>query len=402
MSQDESSGLSELATAIAGARVAGLTDVYLERRADTWWHLADGRVGPREILLREGSAVRRDGALVSTDGLERPLLARLLGITSRALPQFSAPAFPEPPSIDAALPLIPQSWASLRWSWRWSAVLTGKRAVATHTPRLAEITFRDGHRSLTVWPPQADAENGGELALPQAHPRSARPHLLFAPAASAVLVHELVGHRLEADAPGRRPAPDHHAKAERLFDLPLRVVDDPTRTDLPGSFSADDEGEPGRLRELLVDGVVAGLLADRESAAALGIPPGNARRANVHCRPRPRISNLVALAGDLLPSPPLREATVEVAALDSGTLEPASGAILLRVRTAYALRRGERSRRLTPFTLVGTAAALRTGLLAAAAPAAASSEPGWCAKDGEVVPTGAVAPWLLLSGLEVR
>jgi hypothetical protein len=91
-----------------------------------------------------------------------------------------------------------------------------------------------------------------------------------------------------------------------------------------------------------------------------------------------------------------------VVTLSSGTLEPASGAIVLQVREAYALRRGERHRPLAPFTLLGTLAALRAGMLAAADPTLPVAEPGWCAKEGEVVPTGAVAPWLLVAGVEVR
>jgi TldD protein len=187
-----------------------------------------------------------------------------------------------------------------------------------------------------------------------------------------------------------------------LMRLGLSVSDDPTRTDLPGAFSADDEGETARPRELLAGGVLVGALADRESAAALGVSPGNARRATVHTRPRPRMSNLVARAADPLPHPPRNEAAIEVTSLASGTMEPASGAILLQVRTAFALRRGERHRTLTPFTLVGSLAAVRAGLLAAAEPTLPVAEPGWCAKDGEIVPTGAVTPWLLVSGLEVR
>jgi hypothetical protein len=46
--------------------------------------------------------------------------------------------------------------------------------------------------------------------------------------------------------------------------------------------------------------------------------------------------------------------------------------------------------------------AVTGGLLAAAEPSDRGAEPGWCAKDGEVVPTGGFAPWLLLEGLEVR
>jgi PmbA/TldA metallopeptidase C-terminal domain len=402
MGLDEPSALADLAAAVARSRIAGLVDVFLERRAEVWWRLARGRVVSREALLREGAAVRRNDTLASVDGLERPLLAGLLGLTTRALPPFSAPAFADPPRLEAAVPDLPDDWTAVRWSWRWSAVLFGRNAVLISTPELAEITFPDGHRALTVWPPAAPAEPSGERLQSPTHPRSGRPRVVLAPAAAAVLLHELVGHPLEGDVLRRGEPALPGRKGERLVDVRLSVHDDPTLDTLPGAFSADDEGEPGRARELLTDGVIVGALADRESAAILGVDAGNARRATVHARPRPRISNLVARAADALPHPPREEAAIEVATLSSGTIEPASGSILLQVRTAYALRKGVRTRPLTPFTLLGSVAGLRSGLLATAEPAVATAEPGWCAKDGEVVPTGAVAPWLLLSGVEVR
>jgi predicted Zn-dependent protease len=402
MEQGDRSGLSELAAAVARARPAGLVDVFLERRAEVCWHLTAGRVVSRETLLREGAGVRREGALVSGDGLDRPVLASLLGITTRALPPFSAPAFPNPPRLEEAVQPLPEGWVAVRWGWRWAAVLEGGRAVVPARPDLAEVTHADGHRALTAWPPSTDAEPDGTVPEQHANARVGKARVLLAPAAAAVLLHELIGHPLEGDLLLRGASPWSGRQGERLVQLKLSVTDDPTRADLPGGFSADDEGEVAQPRELLADGTLVGALADRESAAALGVPPGNARRATVHAHPRPRMSNLVAHAADPLPHPPRNEAAIEVTHLTSGTVEPASGSILLHVRTAFALRRGERHRILTPFTLVGSVAAVRAGMLAAAEPTLPVAEPGWCAKDGEIVPTGAVAPWLLLSGLEVR
>jgi hypothetical protein len=400
MERDEPFGLSELAEAVTRARVAGLADVFLERRSDALWHLVDGRVAAREALLREGTAVRRNGTLASADGLERPILARLLGITTRALPPFSAPEFAAPPRLQTVLADVPPDWVTVRWSWRWAAVLVGRRVVPVRTPELAETTFGDGHRALTVWPPVVPPEAAPARSLTR--PRPGKTCALLAPAASAVLLHELVGHPLEGDVLRRAPSTRRFRQGERLVDVRLSVGDDPTLSEMPGAFSADDEGEPGCPRDLLSDGVIVGALADRESASVLGVAAGNARRATVHGHPRPRISNLVARSPDALPQPPRDEAAVEVTALASGTIEPASGLILLQVRAAYGLRHGSRTRPLMPFTLAGSVERLRSGLLAVAQPTIATAEPGWCAKDGEVVPTGAVAPWLLISDVEIR
>jgi hypothetical protein len=89
-----------------------------------------------------------------------------------------------------------------------------------------------------------------------------------------------------------------------------------------------------------------------------------------------------------------------VTAVSSGTLDPRSGTVVLRVRESYALRRGVAVRRLAPFTIAGAGTAVCAGLLAAAGPSVTTLEPGWCGKEGEVVPTGSRAPWLLVEGLQ--
>jgi PmbA/TldA metallopeptidase C-terminal domain len=402
MERDERSGLSELAAAVAHARVAGLVDVYLERRADALWRLAAGRVVARETLLREGAAVRRAGAFASSDGLDRPALAGLLGITSRALPAFAAPRFPDTPTLEDAAPAFPPSWSTVRWRWSWAAVLAGRSAVAVSRPELAEVTFCDGRRALACWPALTLSDPDSGLPAASAAARPGPTRVLLAPAAAAALVHELIGHPLEGDLLLRGGSPWAGRSGQRILHAALSVTDDPTRADLPGAFSADDEGEAAASRLLLAGGVLVGALADRRTAEAIGARPGNARRAGVHAPPRPRMSNLIVEAAAPLPQPPRGDAAVEVVSVSGGTLEPATGAILLHVRTAFALRGGSRRQRLAPFTLVGTVAKLARGILAAAEPAAAAPEPGWCGKDGEAVPTGAVAPWLLLEGMEVR
>jgi predicted Zn-dependent protease len=402
MEPDRSTGLAELAVAVTRTRSRGLRDVYLERRAESIWRLDAGRVIGREASLHEGAAVRRDGMLVSGDGLDRPVLAKLLGTAARTLPPFSLPGPPPPPALEEALAELAADWISVRWRWSSAAVLASRTATTVARPQLAEVTSADGQRALFCWPPAARLrfDTSDELPLAAARPGAVR--VLLAPAAATVLLHELVGHPLEGDLLLRGASPWSGRLGERIVQLPLTVADDPTRTDLPGSYTADDEGSHAEARSLLVEGVLTGALADRGTAEALGVKPGNARRAGVHAPPRPRMSNLIATIARPLPQPPRTDAALEVVSLASGTLEPASRTILLQVRRAYSLRRGERRQILAPFTLIGTVDAVTRGLLAAAEPSAPAAEPGWCGKDGEVVPTGGSAPWLLLEGLEVR
>jgi predicted Zn-dependent protease len=400
MGRDGRSGLDELAAAVAGARVAGLVDVYLERRADVFWRLDGGRVVARETLLQEGAAVRRGDGFAASDGLDRAALAALLGVSSRRLPPVVLPRFPEAPALDPPGPAFPAAWRGVRWRWSCGAVLVGGRAVAIARPELAEVTFAGGRRALACWPPPA--ADGDEAGRPAAVAPPGRTRVLLAPPAAAVLAHELFGHPLEGDLLRRGDSPWAGRAGHKLMRLALSVTDDPGRADLPGGFSADDEGEAAAPRPLLERGVLVGALADRRTAAALGVAPGNARRAGVHAPPRPRMSNLIVEAATPLDEPPRGDAAIEVTAISSGTLELAAGFVLLHARAAFALRRGRRARALAPLTLIGRAAAVARGVLAAAGPPVTSGEPGWCGKDGESVATGAAAPWLLVDGMEVR
>ena len=153
---------------------------------------------------------------------------------------------------------------------------------------------------------------------------------------------------------------------------------------------------------VLREGNPVTFLADRAAASRLGVPPGNGRRGGVHVPPRPRLSNLV-VTGPATPLPDLRSAArAEVEAVRSAAFDPASGLVSLAVRAGWSLRRGERERPLPEFSLRAPLAAVLGGLLACSGEGAPSADPGWCRKDGEVVPVGHVTPWLLIDSLEVE
>jgi len=395
MTPDPTASLAALAEAVHAAASRGLEDLYLERLVEVWWRRGpDGSV-TRHTLLREGSAARFDGTLRSSDGTDRLAIAELVDLPARAIPPAVLPPLPPVPELDG----WPVATAvAVRWRWSVAALLRDRVATRIERPALAELTDSAGRRELSLWPPTAAAPTL-DAAVPEREarvPDRACP-VLLAPGAAATLVHEVVGHRLEADViAGRASAPA--TLGEPLFDLPLDVTDDPGAA-LPGSFTADDEGLIAAARRLLVAGRVAGVLADRRTAAAYGVPPGNARRGGVHAPPRPRISNLVTAAPGRSLASLRREARIEVEQVEAGTLESAAGVVWLAVTRAWLLRRGRPVARLAPFTLRGSLTALRAGLLAASRERRPSARPGWCRKHGEVVPTGAVTPWLLVEGL---
>ncbi len=392
--------LTALAAAIHEAHPRGFVDLYLERVADTVWELADGKVVARHTLLREGAAARFAHLLRSSDGLTRLVLADLLGVAGRRLPPLVLPPYPPPPALPEFGDRAPV--VALRRRWRWAAVIRPAQPRELLRPPLWEVTLVDGQRLLATSPPT------GDVRLPPLPPPAARAvpdsgptRCLLAPAAAAVLLHEAIGHALEGDLVldgGRHPL---HQAGVRVGDPGFDLVDDPTRKELPGAFSADDEGTPAHRTVLVENGAVVGVLADRTSAPRLGVRAGNARRSSVHAWPRPRVSNLVVEGAEVAPEPAREEAALEIESVRAGSLELRSGELRLVSRVAWQLRHGRRVRALGPFVLAGRVERI-VPRLRVAGPAEVCGEPGWCGKGGEIVPVGAVAPWLLVDGLEVR
>ena len=395
-------GFETLAQRLHELCLRAFVDLYAARTAEVWWAVSGGQVHARRELLREGAAVRSDGSFASADGLDRIVLAELLGVPARTLPAFDLAPFPRPPVIAAAVAALGATDAELHWRGGWAILVAGGAAVALPRPQLLEVALPDGQRSLATWPPAADWRPPRPAAAGGGSPRPGRHRVVLAPAAAAVLFHELLAHPLEGDLLVRGASPFAGRHGERLFALPVDVDDDPTQATLPGAFTVDDEGVTARRRALVRGGVLAGVLCDRATAALLGGPAGCARRAGVHAPPRPRVSNLVVRAPAGAVDALRRAASIEVESLASGSVEPRTGTVTLVVRSARALRRGAPDRPLAGFVLAGSVSAALGGVEALAGPPEAVAEPGWCSKDGEVVATGALAPWLLLSGMEVR
>jgi hypothetical protein len=391
--------LDEFADSVRRAGPRDLEDLYLERVAEVRWRLRGTHARSRHTLAREGAAVRRGGHLSSADGLDGAVIASLLDVPRRALSRLDPPDPPAAPTLEEVVEALGVADVDLRWRGVWSAVVRDGVVAEADKPALVEVVHTDGLRQLTAWPPAQDLELLPPESEAAGPPRPGRTTVLFAPAAAAVLLHELFGHPLEADSLLRGASPWAGKFGERVTPLALDLDDDPG-ADLPGAFAADDEGSPAGIRALLRAGELVGAIADRAAAPALGAPAGNARRATCHAPPRPRLSNLVAAADRA--DVPRAEARLEVTSIHSGTVEPRSGTLLLSVRSAWLLRGGERKGPAGGFTLAASVGAAAAGLVAAGGAARASAAPGWCGKNGEMLPTGAIAPWLLVAGLEVR
>lgn len=418
--------LEALAALAATPRRAGprLVDLYLERRLELRLHRRNHLERLEEVRTSGVAARWATDARVELDavtGCTPRAVADLLGrgITPGDLGRFRPvpPAFLDAPrgwrercqKLCDHFP--PQTDVTLRIMLRRAAVVTAGAWTDVRSPMLVLAQRRgEGEAALlATW----DHPEVATWFQTLAEPAPARPvvaesgttvPVVFTAGTAGALMHELIGHLMEADLIAGQGSALARRRGERVAPESLTVIDDPTVSTLPGAFSADDEGVPAEPRVLVDAGRPRDILADRVHAERLRSAPGRGRRATWSSPPAPRMSNLVILPGRTPPvdlESGLRRGMV-VTRLGGAMVEPSTGRVLIRVERAWDLRHGRRRRALAPLALTGTTEAIL-----------ASLEPclgvdnlpdwrlGWCVKDGLPLATGASAPTMLVPDLLV-
>ncbi|WP_261799055.1 TldD/PmbA family protein [Actinomyces ruminicola] len=228
--------------------------------------------------------------------------------------------------------------------------------------------------------------------------------VVFAGAAAGVLIHELVGHLLEADiiASGGTVLADR--LGSYVCKMPLTIVDDPTLSGRWGSFTYDDEGRLASPTPLLVDGVVCGVLTDRTRGPVAGaIYSGhNARRASVQYVPLPRMSNVSMFAGtdrlgDVISD---LDNAVYCDELTRGQVDPVTGHFALNMISGRAIRSGRLGEYLGPAILTGDVLEVLSSIRAVCDDS--DDIQTLCGKAGQQVLVEMNAPSLFVGALEIR
>ena len=126
--------------------------------------------------------------------------------------------------------------------------------------------------------------------------------VVLGPGWPGVLLHEAVGHGLEADFNRKGTSAFTGMIGRPVASPKVTVVDNGTMAGRRGSINVDDEGSPTQETVLIEGGVLKGYLTDKLSARLMGTAnTGSGRRESYHCIPMPRMTNTYMLAGDDAP-----------------------------------------------------------------------------------------------------
>jgi len=220
---------------------------------------------------------------------------------------------------------------------------------------------------------------------------------------SGVLIHEAVGHLLEADFVRKKTSVFWNKLGRRVGSGQVTIFDDPTIPFYRGSYRVDDEGTVPAKTPLVEKGVLTGLLQDRLSARLLGRPlTGHGRRQDFTCYPLPRMSNIYIDRGEFDPEEIIRSVKKGLYAqrFTGGQVED-SGKFTFSVSSGRLIENGRLTSRVKQATLIGSNLDILMKMTMVGSDLAFSLQTGTCSKEGQDVPVTDGCPTLKISSLTV-
>jgi TldD protein len=175
--------------------------------------------------------------------------------------------------------------------------------------------------------------------------------------AGGTMIHEAIGHGLEADLAGQGLSRYSGMLGKEVASSLVTVVDDATLPGKRGSFRFDDEGTPSQRTVLVKDGVLAGFLYDRLNAMREGTrSTGNGRRESYLYRPIPRMTNTFIAPGKSSPEEILSSTPngLLVVKMGGGQVNTVAGDFVFDVQEGYLIENGRRGKPVRGATLTGS------------------------------------------------
>jgi TldD protein len=272
------------------------------------------------------------------------------------------------------------------------------RAVAERDGRRPEGLSGGGGRTSMAYFEQHGPEFHGRRAAQRAvamldaedAPAGQMP-VVPGPGDSGILLHEAVGHGLEADFNRKGTSRYSGQVGAQVASELCTVVDDATLLQARGSINVDDEGiEPGRT-VLIERGRLCSYMHDRLSARHFGLgSTGNGRRESFACSALPRMTNTILLAGPHDPEEILASVKrgLYAARFGGGQVDISNGDFVFSLTESYLIEDGKLTRPLKDVNLIGTDLELSDGI--------------WtCGKQGQSVPVGVGCPTVKIDQITV-
>lgn len=256
-----------------------------------------------------------------------------------------------------------------------------------------------------------DIEEKSEIAFKRASdllnvaepPRAGEMAAVLSSSAGGTMIHEAIGHSLEADLVQKSISPVYSGKlGKKVASEKITVIDNPALENLRGSYLYDDEGTPSQKTVLVENGILRSYLYDLLTAKNDGVKStGNGRRESYHHKPIPRMSNTYIAPGKDNPGDILKSVKkgIFVKRMGGGQVNTANGDFIFEVEEGYEIADGKIGKMLRNASLIGNGPEILNSIDMVGA------DLGWqhgtCGKDGQGAPVSDAQPTLRIPKITV-
>ncbi|MFH1057103.1 MAG: TldD/PmbA family protein [Pseudomonadota bacterium] len=252
---------------------------------------------------------------------------------------------------------------------------------------------------------QADQTVAATLELFDARPVNAgEMPVVLAPGSSGILLHEAIGHGLEADFNRRRISTYAERMGQMVADAQVTVVDDGAIAHSHGAINFDDEAGDSRRTVLVEKGRLVSYLQDRLSAGWYQTQStGSGRRQSFEYAPMPRMRATFMEAGAYAPEEIIASVKKGLYAVQfsNGQVNIGAGDFSFYVKTGYAIEDGRLAHPVKDINVVGNGPEALARITMVGNDPALATAGYMCGKNGQSVPVSQGLPTTLVSSLNV-
>jgi TldD protein len=228
--------------------------------------------------------------------------------------------------------------------------------------------------------------------------------VVLGPGWPGILLHEAVGHGLEADFNRKGVSAFSGRMGQKVASELCTVIDDGAIGSRRGSLNVDDEGRATQRNVLIEKGVLRGYLQDKLSSTLMhSEPTGSGRRESYAHIPMPRMTNTFMLAGESQPEDIIRSVPKGLYCVNfgGGQVDITSGNFVFSASESYLIEDGKLTRPVRNATLIGNGPEALKYVSMVGNDLRLDEGMGICGKEGQSVPVGVGIPTIKIDRMTV-
>ena len=235
-------------------------------------------------------------------------------------------------------------------------------------------------------------------------PSAGEMEVVLAPGRSGILLHEAIGHGMEADFNRKGISIFSDKMGKPVAESFVSIVDDGTIPNNRGCINVDDEGNDTEKTFLVENGILRSYLHDHISAGHYKVKPtGNGRRQSFRYAPIPRMRATYMLPGPHHPEEIIQSVKkgLYAEAFTNGEVHIGAGDFTFYVKSGYLIENGKITRPVKDINIIGNGPRVLENIVMVGNDLKLSESGGTCGKDGQSMPVSMGLPTVKVSSITV-